>query len=154
MDKLRALLEKDNVNPDLFKEVCVSVERSIKKLKENSEQTENTESSNEPSTETTEAPSTEPTTANTEGLGIPYPSAPDSVDIFGGVTFAVLKDTTATVFTDGKVYELSSAEDKEIGSVKKGDKVKVLAIGTNDFARIEFNNGKVGFIKSTFLKQD
>lgn len=135
MAKMKKLLEKDTVTAEEVKKITMELDRAIAGLKLKKE-----------------VDAKEPTKA--EGLGIPYPSAPDSVDIFGGVTFAILKDVKATVAVEGKVYELSSAESKEIGSVKKGDAVKVLAIGTNDFARIEFANGKVGFIKSTYLKKN
>lgn len=134
MDKMKELLKKDKVSASEVKKITMELDRAIAGLKLKKE-TDNKASSQ-------------------EGLGVPYPSAPDSVDIYGGVTFAILKNVTATVSTDGKVYELSSAESKEIGTVKSGEKVKVLAIGTNDFARIEFSKGKVGFIKSTYLKQN
>ena len=135
MAKMKKLLEKETVTAEEVKKITMELDRAIAGLKLKKE---------------TDAK--EP--AKNEGLGIPYPSAPDSVDIFGGVTFAILKDVKATVAVDGKVYELSSAESKEIGNVKKGDAVKVLAIGTNDFARIEFAKGKVGFIKSAYLKKN
>lgn len=135
MGKMKELLKKDKVSASEVKKITMELDRAIAGLKLKKEVDSKAVN-------------------NAEGLGIPYPSAPDSVDIYGGVTFAILKNVTATVSTDGKVYELSSAESKEIGQVKSGEKVKVLAIGTNDFARIEFAKGKVGFIKSTYLKKN
>ena len=140
MAKMKALLDKETVSAEEVKKITMELDRAIAGLKLKKEVDNQTQ------------PVTPPATP--EGLGIAYPSAPDSVDIYGGVTFAILKDVTATVAIDGKVYELSSAESKETGAVKVGEKVKVLAIGTNDFARIEYNNGKVGFIKSTYLKKN
>lgn len=104
----------------------------------------------EPEPEPTPEPEPEP---EPTGLGIAYPAAPDSVDIFDGVTFAILSNVNAEVVIPGSIYSSTSVGAEEIAPLKKGDTVKVLAIGTNDFARVETSGGKVGFIKSTNLKK-
>lgn len=110
-----------------------------------------TSTTKEQSTTTT---TTVQTTVETKGLGIPYPSAPESIDLFDGITFAILNNVNAQVAIPSKLYSSSVIGAQEIQDLKQGDNVKVLAIGTNGFARIEVSGGKVGFVKANILKKN
>lgn len=152
LEELLAYVDSEDFEEEVFDtslEELVQLKGALKELPE--ETGEPAVETEEPTVETSEPAPQKPIV--TGGLGIPYPSAPESVDIFDGVTFAILSNVNAEIAAPGKVYDKSTVEASEIASLKEGDTVKVLAIGTNDFARIETSDGKVGFIKSTNLKK-
>lgn len=152
MDDVKANLKKAKEYFDSDSASQEEVNKIISELKSNIEALTKKDNEPEPTPAPTPTPEPEPE-PDTTGLGIPYPAAPDSVDIFDGVTFAILSNVNAEVVVPGQMYNSSSMGADEVGNLKQGDKVKVLAIGTNDFARIETSDGKVGFIKSTSLKK-
>lgn len=88
-----------------------------------------------------------------ESLGIEYPAAPDSTDFYDGVSFAILTDINAEVAIPVDMFKTSLAQSEEIANLEQGDQVKVLAIGTNNFARIETEDGKVGFVNANTLRK-
>lgn len=142
----KAILDNKNAKQeDVNKAVKLLTEQKNKLKKKGSAKTEN---HNKPS----EKPNSKPETQ--EKTGIPYPPAPDDIELYDGITFAILKDVNAEVVVESKLYTSSVVGAESIQDLKPGDKVKVLAIGTNDFARVEFTGGKVGFIKASMLKKN
>ena len=120
-----------------------------------------TTTTEETTTTTTKASTTTTTTKATtkaatteaeinEDDKIYYPASPDDIEFNEGVAFAIVNKEAEVIISD-TVYTTFVVGGDEMFNLNKGDKVKIISIGTNNFCRIE-KNGQVGYIKTKSLR--